>query len=92
MKDKVINMLMNRPDWVNHEGYWRILVIVRFLLFVPIALWAVTCIVFGAMAGKPFEGVVYSAMGFALAIGVVLVLNLLLRVVGWIVEGFKESK
>lgn len=56
MKDKVINMLMNRPDWVNHEGYWRILVIVRFLLFVPIALWAVTCIVFGAMAGKPFEG------------------------------------
>ncbi|MFW2575126.1 MULTISPECIES: hypothetical protein [Serratia] len=90
MKDKIINMLMNRPDCVNHEGYWRILVIVRFLLFVPIALWAAACIIFGVMAGKPLEGIVYSAMGFALAIGVILVLNLLLRVIGWVVDGFKK--
>lgn len=92
MKDKIINLLMNRPDWLNHEGYYRILVIVRFLLFVPIVLWAGACIVFGAMAGKLVEGIAYCVMGFALAFGVIFVFNLLLRVVGWVVAGFTESK
>lgn len=92
MKDKIINMLMNRPDWFNHEGYYRILVIVRFLLFVPIVLWAGACIVFGMMAGKLVEGLAYCAMGLALALGVIFMLNFLLRVVGWVVVGFKQDK
>ncbi len=89
MKDIIINMLMNRPGWLKHEGYWRILVVVRFLLFVPIVLWAGACIVFGVMAGKLVEGMGYCVMGVALAFSIIFILNLLLRTVGWVVSGFK---
>ncbi|CVF89721.1 Uncharacterised protein [Serratia marcescens] len=92
MKDKIINMLMNRPDWFNHEGYYRVLVIVRFLLFVPIVLWAGACIVLWSPPGEFAEGLTYCAMGIALAFGVIFVLNFLLRVVGWVVVGFKQDK
>lgn len=90
--DRLLAILMGRPDGLNHEGYWRILIIVRFLLFVPIALWASICIVGGVILGKSAEGIVYGMFGFALAFGVVWGLNLLIRLVGWVVAGFKEDK
>ena len=89
MKDNIINMLMNRPSWLKHEGYWRILVAVRFLLFVSVMLWAGACIVFGVMAGKLVEGIGYCVMGVALAFAIIFMFNLVLRAVGWVVSGFK---
>lgn len=89
MNNRTINMFMNRPDWVTQEGYWRILVIVRFLLFVPIMLWAGACIYFGFEAGKPSEGIAYCVMGVLLAFCTIFVFNFLVRLVGWVVLGFR---
>jgi hypothetical protein len=88
---------MNRPDWLNHEGYYRILVIVRFLLFVPTLLWGGIVALTGVyytVGGSPdfgaerlYVGSIFIIISFV----VVILLNLLLRVVGWVVAGFKEG-
>ncbi|MFA1240976.1 hypothetical protein ACCC84_21950 [Serratia odorifera] len=97
MKDKIISMFMNRPSWFNHEGYWRILVIVRFLLFVPILLWGSILAVRGIYntVTDSYIGVEWIYAGIFLIVTsfvLVILLNLLLRVVGWVVAGFTESK
>ena len=90
MKENVKSMFINRPHWCQHEGYWRLLVVVRFLLFIPTMLWAVMCIWFGIMAGDLLSGLGYCLLGTALAFCLVLLFNFLVGVVGWVVSGFKN--
>ena len=88
------NFLFKRPDWFKHEGYWRLAQIFRigpsafcFILGV-VAFFYMFVMACRACQGDQFG---YVMLWFGASAGFFVVAHFLIRLIVWIIEGFKDS-
>lgn len=83
--------LFKRPEWFKHEGYWRLAQVFRIG---PVVFGMVMAIAAAFLAifefGWDYFRYVYVWVGGSIAY--IISSHLLMRLIVWIVEGFKSSK
>lgn len=93
---KLKSFIFKRPAWFKHEGYWRLAQVFRlgptatFLLFSGFFFAGFLYMIVNTERDITF--VVGASLGWFLgAIAYVVAAHWLLRLIVWIVEGFKSS-
>ena len=90
------SFLFKKPNWFKHEGYWRLAQVLRLgptLIFLTIGIIFISGSVYLAIVGiNPNNSGFEFAMGwFAGAATYLLAVHWLLRMVVWVVAGFKDQ-
>lgn len=81
-------ILLQRPAWFRHEGYWRIAQVVRLGPSAALALFGLVVLVAGLLdSGKDhsYEVAINSLIG---AVVIFITIHLVLRLIVWIIDGF----
>ena len=87
MKD----FLFRRPDWFKHEGYWRLAQVFRIG---PTVFGLVMTVLMAYLAIFEFQSWRYFQYVYAWVGGTIAYLvsiHFLIRMIVWIVDGFKSS-
>lgn len=90
------SFLFKRPQWFNHEGYWRLAQVLRLgptftLLAISALFFAVSF--YGASIGDEDATDTFglTVAWFIGAIVYVVAMHWLIRLIVWITDGFKEA-
>jgi hypothetical protein len=86
------NFLFKRPEWFKHEGYWRLAQVFRigpsaFCFILGILAFFYTFIMACSSCRRDQFG--YVMMWFAASISLLVAFHFLIRLIVWIIEGFK---
>lgn len=74
--------LLARPQWFPHEGFWRLFQVFRLGSAAVFIAFSAMAFIFGGDLAPAF-----AAAGIACLIGPILVLRLLM----WVIRGFKQQ-
>ncbi|WP_223592408.1 hypothetical protein [Pseudomonas sp. A-R-19] len=91
----LIDFLFKRPGWFKHEGYWRLAQVLRLGPALLLLIGAVISLVFIFDGGfkAPYIGLsLLNSVGwFASAVVCLVVAHWLIRLIVWIIDGFKSD-
>lgn len=86
-------ILFQRPTWFRHEGFWRIAQVMR--LGPPAALSLFGILVLGAglvdWNERGSEALDMALGSFVGAIAIFVLVHLALRLIAWIIDGFRPK-
>ncbi|WP_223508750.1 hypothetical protein [Pseudomonas sp. BF-RE-29] len=89
------DFLFKRPDWFKHEGYWRLAQVFRLGPALLLLVGTVISLVFifdgGFKAPYVVGNLLNSAGWFASAVVCLVVAHWLIRLIAWIIDGFKSG-
>lgn len=91
------HFLFKRPDWFKHEGYWRLAQVFRLgpaIIFVAISAFALAASFIKAGIGEDNSIEIFgiAVAWFAGAVAYIVAIHWLIRLIVWIIDGFKESR
>ncbi|VVO08477.1 hypothetical protein [Pseudomonas fluorescens] len=96
---KILRLHENRPEWLNNEGHWRILKVLRVLIAVPIALFGAAVVLFNAIQlmsdrpdGEAHIVLILGCIVIALAFAAFFIVQGVARMICWIRAGFAEHR
>lgn len=86
---------MTKPNWMANEGYWRILMILRFAAGLPFIVFAAVILFYAQASTNPYrkEDMLANAIGFfAAGVAAFFIVHLLAWLIVWVRAGFAQSK
>ena len=90
----MITFATRKPSWLATEGYWRVLQVVQWLIFLPLMVLGVVTYGVGLFNfGEVSSNVFWAAT--ALTVGAVVgffTVRALAWLIVWVIAGFSESK
>lgn len=90
----MIAFATQKPSWLASEGYWRVLLVVQWLISVPLMVLGVVTFVVGLINFDLVSSNVFWA-ATTLTVGAVVgfvAVRALARLIVWVAAGFSESK
>jgi len=85
------SFLFKRPSWFRHEGYWRLAQVFRLAPSIFLFSCGVICLGVGVYIPDGIYILRLSGALIAAAIGFLVLVHLFLRLIVWIVDGFKAG-
>ncbi|MGE1085295.1 hypothetical protein ACQJ0O_24155 [Pseudomonas shirazensis] len=90
---RLIALLKKKPQWLAHEGYWRLLQISRLAVAIPLALWGLGLFVaalsfdYGAT-----DYAIFGVMCLAASVATFAAVHGTAWLLVWVKSGFSETK
>jgi uncharacterized membrane protein HdeD (DUF308 family) len=96
---KALRLNESRPEWLNNEGLWRIIKVLRLVIAVPIALFGAGVVLFNAIRLTSYHPgaetgitLILGCVVIALAFAAFFIVQGVARMMCWIRAGFAEHR
>ncbi|QJD57594.1 hypothetical protein HG264_01055 [Pseudomonas sp. gcc21] len=88
----LIGLIQTKPQWLNNEGYWRILQILRFVAAAPPALIAIGVFFVVAFDSPDFFYFVYVPVWLGVSAAAFWGVHAIAWAYAWVTDGFTQTK
>lgn len=89
---QLIELVKTKPQWLNNEGYWRILQILRVVAAAPPALIAIGVFFAVAYDSPNVFYFIYVAVWLAISVAAFCGVHAIAWAYVWVKEGFTQTK
>lgn len=90
---RLIALLKKKPQWLAHEGYWRLLQISRLAVAIPLALWGLGLFVAAlSFDYRATDYAIFGVMCLAASVATFAAVHGTAWLLVWVKSGFSETK